>query len=56
MFCLVVLGNFVYLQAEKGVATVCYPDYLNVNKLKMLRNALNLSLLGSALRKMEFVS
>lgn len=52
-FCLVVKRNFVYLQAVKGVATICSPLYLNVNKLKMIRNALNLNFLRTALRKIE---
>ena len=50
-FCLVIMRNFVYLQAEKGDATICTPDYLNVNKLKIYRNVLNLNHLRFALRK-----
>lgn len=38
-FCLVVLGNFVYLQAVKGVAPISDPEY---NKLKKLRVTLKL--------------
>lgn len=53
LICLEVLRNFVYLQAVKGVATICSPLYLNVNKLKMIRNALNLNFLRTALRKIE---
>lgn len=33
VFCLVVKRNFVYLQAVKGVATISFPEYLNVNKI-----------------------
>ncbi len=29
-FFLVILRNFVNLQAEKGKVTICPPDYLNV--------------------------
>lgn len=50
VFCLVVKRNFVYLHTVKGVATICSPCYINVNKLKILRNALNLSFLRFALR------
>ena len=50
-FCLVVKRNLVTLQAEKGVTTICTPDYINVNKIKISRNALNLNLLRFALRK-----
>ncbi len=46
-----IFGNFVYLQAVKGVDAISYPVKTNVNKLKICRNALNLSLLRSALRK-----
>ena len=42
---------FVYLHTVKGVATICPPLYLNVNKLKLSRNVLNLSFLRFALRK-----
>ncbi len=48
-----VLGNFVYLHTVKGVATICPPYFINVNKLKMYRNVLNLNLLRSALRKIS---
>lgn len=49
-FCLVIKEIFVYLHTSKGVATICSPLYLNVNKLKMIRNALNINLLRSALQ------
>lgn len=52
-FCLVIKEIFVYLHTSKGVATICSPLYLNVNKLKMIRNALNLNFLRIALRKIE---
>lgn len=42
VFCLVIFGNFVYLHTVKGVATICPPYYLNVNKLEMLRNVLKI--------------
>lgn len=51
VFCLEVIRFFVYLQTVKGVATICSPEFLNVNKLKMLRNALKLKLLCNALRE-----
>ena len=51
VFCLVVKKNFVYLHTVKGVATICSPYYVNVNKPKMLRNALKLNSLSRALRK-----
>ena len=51
LICLEGKRFFVYLQAIKGVATNCPPEYINVNKLKMLRNALKLNLLCNALRK-----
>ena len=44
-------GIFVYLHTSKGVATICSPLYLNVNKLKISRKVLNLNFLRSALRK-----
>ena len=37
-FCLVVLRFFVYLQTTKGVATICPPEYINVNKLNTIKN------------------
>jgi hypothetical protein len=52
-FCLVILGNFVNLHTVKGVATICYPDYLNVNKLEISRNALNLNLLRLIIREID---
>ena len=48
---MVVKRFFVFLHTVKGVATISPPLYLNLNKLKMLRNALNLSFLGYDLRK-----
>ncbi len=50
-FCLVEKRNLVYLQTVKGVATICFPDYINVNKLKIIRNALKLNSLRYAVRK-----
>ena len=48
VFCLVVLGFFVYLQAEKGAAPICAPEY---NELKKLRITLKLNLLSRVLRR-----
>lgn len=42
---------FVYLPTERDVDIKNHPEYINVNKLKMYRNVLNLNLLRSALRK-----
>ena len=38
---------------EGGVETIIYPQYIIVNKIKFLRNALNLRFLRSALRKID---
>ena len=50
-FCLALQIYFVYLPTERDVDIENHPEYINVNKLKISRNALNLSLLRSALRK-----
>ena len=34
-FCLVKMRKFVYLQAVKGVATICNLGYVNVNRLSV---------------------
>ena len=51
MFCLVIKGFFVYLQAVKGVSIISHPEQIDPKKLYILRNALKLSWLICALRK-----
>lgn len=55
MFCLDVKRNFVYLRTERDVDIENHPEYINVNKLKISRNALNLNILRSALRKIAML-
>ena len=50
-FCFVVKRNLVYLPTERDVDIENHPEYINVNKLKISRNALKLNVLRSALRK-----
>lgn len=51
VICLVIKRNFVYLRTERDVDIWNHPEYINVNKLKISRNALNLNVLRLALRK-----
>ena len=44
-------GKFCIFAGGKRSCNLCSSDYTNVNKLKISRNALNLSFLRSALRK-----
>lgn len=50
-FCLVGKRNFVYLRTEKGFAPISKPEYIKINKLKKIRNALKLNQISFALRK-----
>lgn len=52
-FCLALQIYFVYLPTERDGDILNHPEYINVNKLEISRNALNLNLLRSALRKID---
>ena len=50
-FCLVEKRNLLNLHTEKGFAPISKPEYIKINKLKKIRNALKLNQISFALRK-----